>query len=201
VRVLCPIGEDEVIAAFLRAEIESSRYGGKLRALLVRDGRDPDVLSRPDLADADESRYRRRLLDEHRAYDRREEMFGGFPRRLEWFRAALTPDEVLEILYIDWDWWLMVSSGSRRPVDAARRIRAGEIPGVTVEEHEPIAASLRTSPKQPELIAVTTADHSRLVVVEGHVRLTAYALFPAYLSDELEIILGVSDEVAGWWAF
>jgi len=29
----------------------------------------------------------------------------------------------------------------------------------------------------------------------------AYALFPEYLPPELEILLGVSDEMAMWWAF
>jgi hypothetical protein len=82
------------------------------------------VLNRPDVADACDNTYRRRRLDEHRAYERREEMFGGFPRRIEWFWAGLTPDEVLEILYIDWDWWLMVSSGSRRPRAEPHRLRA-----------------------------------------------------------------------------
>jgi hypothetical protein len=137
----------------------------------------------------------------HRAYDRREELFLDFPRRVSWSRAALGPAEVLEILYIDWDWWLRVSGGSRRPRDAARRIRAGEVAGVSAEEHEPIAAALRTHVTPTELIAVTTPAKSRLVLVEGHVRLTAYALFPEYLPEELEIVLGVSAEMARWCQF
>jgi hypothetical protein len=76
-RLLGPVGEDEVISAFLRAEIDSDRYGEKLRRLLARDRREPSVLHQPDLADDCENRYRRQLLDEHRAYERREEMFGG----------------------------------------------------------------------------------------------------------------------------
>lgn len=192
------ISEDEMIAVFLRAELDSGRYGEKLRGFLARDGRAPEVLRRPNLADPELNDYRRRLLDEYRAYERRDGLFGGFPQQVDWFRAALSRDEVLDILYINWDWWLTISDGTRRPRDAARRIRDGLVPGSTVEEHEPLAAALRGNPLPPELIVATTTAHSPLVVVEGHFRLTAYALFPHYVPDELEILLGVSDDMAEW---
>jgi hypothetical protein len=201
VRLLQPIAEDEMIATFLRAEIDSRRYGGKLRELLARDGRELDVLRQPDLADSDANEYRRNLLEEHRAYERREGLFFGFPRHVEWFRAALEPDEVLDILYIDWDWWLDVSGGTRRPTDAARRIRAGGVPDTNLAEDEQIAAALRGSPRPPELIAVTTPSSAKLVLLEGHVRLTAYALFPDCLPPELEILLGISEDMARWSGF
>jgi hypothetical protein len=196
VRILGPASENEMIAVFLRAEVDSERYGGKLCALLARDGRAVELLREPDLSDAEDNRYRRGLLEEHRGYESRDALFDGFPHRVEWFRAAFTAHEVLAILYIDWDWWLTVSGGSRSPVDAARRIRAGEIAGVTADAgDEATAAAAATN---PELIAVTTPAHSPLVLVEGHVRLTAYALFPASLPEKLEILLGVSDEIARW---
>jgi hypothetical protein len=189
-RLLHPISEDEMIATFLRGELDSGRYGEKLRAMLARDGRELDH------ADA---AYRRALLEEHRAYERRDGLFGGFPREVEWFRAALSRDEALDILFIDWSWWLELSCGTRRPRDAARRIRAGELTGmtadVTAEEHEPYLAS--TS----ELIAVTTPAYEKLVLMEGHVRLTAYALFPERVAEELEILLGVSEEMPRWCQF
>ena len=56
----------------------------------------------------------------------------------------------------------------------------------------PVAAACRADPElagQP------------LVLVEGHARLTAYALFPHYLPAKLEILLGVSDEMPRWCQF
>jgi len=53
----------------------------------------------------------------------------------------------------------------------------------------------------PELIVVTDPARSKLVLVEGHVRLTAYAAFPDYLPDELEVLLGASAAILDWWAF
>jgi hypothetical protein len=196
VRLLRPISEDEMIAVFLRSELDSGRYGEKLHAFLARDGRDERVLREADLADKHENAYRRQLLEEHRAYKRRDGLFGGFPREVDWFRAVLGREEALDILYIDWDWWLRISEGSRRPRDAARRIRAGDVAGVTPEQHAPF-----TEMPQPELIAVTTPAHTPLILLEGHVRLTAYALFPDRVPDELEILLGVSEEMTGWSCF
>jgi hypothetical protein len=195
-RILRPATEDEVVAAFLRAELDSGRYGEVVRKLLERDGVDADVLARPDLTDPAANRYRSGLLDEYRGFEQRIGLFGGFPEGVDWHRAALTPHEVLAILYIDWDWWLKISGGTRRPRDAADRIRRGEVPGSTVEEHR----MLFDAP-QPELIVVTTPDRGKLVVLEGHYRLTAYAMFPERLPDELELYLGEAEDMAAWSEF
>jgi len=108
---------------------------------------------------------------------------------------------VLSILYIDWDWWLEISGGTRRPLDAAVRIRAGEAAGANADADEPIAARLRSDEPPPELIVASTPDLTRLVAVEGHVRLTAYALFPEYLPEELPVYLGTSEGMTGWAQF
>jgi hypothetical protein len=200
-RILGPASADEATATFLRGELESPRFRERLAALLDEDGADHELVADPDLADPHANEYRRALLGRHREWLSGPHVFGDFPGSLVWFRAGLTPDEVLAIHYIDWDWWLTISGGTRSPREAARRIRAGQVPGSNAEEHEPIARRLGSADLPAELIVVTSPDHSRLVVVEGHVRLTAYALFPEVLPDELEILLGVSDGIEGWTLF
>jgi hypothetical protein len=200
-RLLRESSEAEVVATFLRAELDSSRYGDTVRALLGEAGETEDLLRRPMVADQRENDVREELLDRYRGWLRREGLFGGFPENVDWSLAALTREEMLSILYIDWDWWLRISGGTRRPVDAAARIRAGEIPGSTVEEHNPIAARLSSVDPPPELIVVAPPHLSRLVLLEGHFRLTAYALFPEYLPGELAVFLGVSDDIERWGCF
>ena len=200
-RIVRPAPEAEVVAAFLRGELDSPRYGGRLLELLGADDVEASVLRTPHLKDADECAYRERLLDRHRAWLRREGLFDGFPERIAWSLVALAPEEVLAIRYINWDWWLRITGGSRRPLDAAARIRRGEVAGVSVEEHEPIAARLLTPEPQPPLIAVAPPDRSRLVLVEGHVRLTAYALYSEYLPAELEIYVGTAPDMDRWTEF
>ena len=200
-RLIRPISENEMVAVFLRTEIESPRWRKQIEKVLARDGREADVIRSPDLADPEANAYRRRVLDEYRAYEQRDGLFGGFPDDVEWHRASLTADEVLDILFIDWSWWLSVTGSSRRPRDAAQRIASGAIAGADGPSHEPIAAALRADEPPPELIAVTTPAHEKLVLLEGHVRLTAYALYPDYLPAELEILLGVSERIGDWALF
>jgi hypothetical protein len=167
VRILRPATEDEVLACFVRAERDSARYGEIVRKLEKRVGDNP-----------------RAVLSAYRAWPD-QGLFYGFPRDVEWQRARLTRDEVLDILFIDWDWWLRITDGSRRPRDA--RVEP-------TEDDERIAQGAATN---PELIAVR-APGSYLVLLEGHVRLTAYALFPEHLPQELEIYLGESPAMGEW---
>ena len=127
-------------------------------------------------------------------------LFGGLPTDLEWQRVALTPDEVLDLRYIHWHWWQKISGATRSPVEAARRIRARLVPGDEPERWRPIAARLRSDAPPPELIVIAKPD-GPLVVLEGHVRLTAYALWPEYLPEELEILLGVSKNAPSWGCY
>jgi hypothetical protein len=195
-RIIESVTEDEVIGCFLRAELDSGRYREVLLKLLDRDGVDVAVLARPDLTDAAANRYRSGLLDEYRGFEQRIGLFGGFPDHVDWHRATLSPPEVLDILYIDWDWWLEISDGTRRPKDAAEKIRRGDVPGTTVEEHRVLF-----DVRQPELIVVTKPDHAQLVVLEGHYRLTAYAMFPELLPEELEVYLGEAEDMGAWGNF
>jgi hypothetical protein len=50
----------------------------------------------------------------------------------------------------------------------------------------------------PPLILVTTGTSGALVVLEGHVRLTAYMMCPDRLPPELEVLVGSSPGAAGW---
>lgn len=171
-----------MIDVFVRAELASGRFGEKLRGILEREGLavdDPGAI--------------RLLFDEHRMYGIRYGLFEGFPQDVAWWRAEVTRDELLDVLFIKWDWWLTISGGTRSARETARRIRAGEVPGSDVEEHEPFVAR-----PQPPLIVVSTPDRSKLVLLEGHVRLTAYAVFPDRVGENLEILLGVSDEMPRW---
>jgi hypothetical protein len=138
------------------------------------------------------SRWTAAEVDERkRAWRERSGLFDGFPRDVEWKCVALTRDEVLAILYIDWDWWLRVSKGTRLASVAADA--QGRDDG-----DRAIASAAATNPK---LIAVTDPERSKLVLLEGHVRLTAYAAFPEYLPDALEIYLGTSPSMADWSEF
>jgi hypothetical protein len=79
-----------------------------------------------------------------------------------------------------------LSGGTRRPRDAAERIRRGEGEG---RGGARAARARSTKRPAPELIVVTR-DHGRYVLVEGHVRMT-HVPSSRTTSPELEVLLGV----------
>lgn len=196
---LAAISEDEVIACFLRAEIDSPRWDQHLKSMLLRDRIAPRVLTDPDLQDAVENADRRRLLGEFRGWPKRL-LFENFPKDVTWWRAVMTRQELLQVRYIDWPYWRGLSGGTRLARDAAVRIRQGHD-----EEHrhgyERIAERVRAGSLFPELIAVTGLRDERVVLVEGHARLTGYALAEDALAEEMELLLGRSASVARWGLF
>ncbi|HEY3543020.1 MAG TPA: hypothetical protein VGK79_10800 [Gaiellaceae bacterium] len=131
------------------------------------------------------------VTEREHAWQERDGLFGGFPDDVEWERVALRRDEVLDILYINWNWWSTVSNGTRLPRVAA------EVHGRD-EGDRAIASNVATN---PPLIVVAPPDRSKLVLLEGHVRLTAYAAFPELLPEELEVYLGTSPRIAEWCQF
>jgi hypothetical protein len=199
--------EDEVVAAFLRAEADDTgRYRASILERLDCDREPPDIVARPDLGDPRQNAYRRRLLGDLRGFGRGEGMFVGFPRQVEWHRAALSRDELLEVRYIDDrdsdNYWVTLSGGSRRARDAAARIRAGIGPrwaiGVwDLAGCEAVVRRLREG-SLPELIVATTPRPGRVVAVEGNGRLTSFALFPDRLPDAIEVFCAIAEGLEGW---
>jgi hypothetical protein len=195
-RFVRPSSEDEMVAVFLSGELGSDRFGPAIREALGRAGPSADVVTSPDLADPMENALRHRLLDETRGYTRREGLFDGFPDDVRWDRVALTPDEIAAVRYINWSYWLELSGGTRRPSDAARRIRAGITAyGVSNEGFLELAEELQRGVAWSPLTVVSASPEGDDIVLEGHARLTAMALTPHALPAETEVLRGVSQSM------
>src|SRR5215470_20219721 len=106
---------------------------------------------------------------------------------------AITRAELATVRYIDYDYWVELSGGTRLAADAAARIRAGVAPfGVPSDWALGMAQAVAGGAQFPPLILVTTGPGGGLVVLEGHARLTAYMLAPDRLPPELEVLVGSS---------
>jgi hypothetical protein len=185
------IAEDEMVAVFLRTELASARFRPTLLELLHRDGRDPRLVEHPDLANADENAYRRRLLGVHRGYQRNADVFTDMPAGVRWYRARITPDELARVRYLNDDYWIELSGGSRLATDAATRIRQGiEAFRVGNGGFWFLADALAAGAVFPELILVGAEEQGPLLVLEGHARLTAYALRPEWVPPLLPVLVG-----------
>jgi hypothetical protein len=198
-RRLRPGSEAEMVALFLRTELPSDRWQNGLRALLERAGLPDRVVTDPDLGDDAENQARLRLLTEHRGYGTRTEIFEGFPDDVRWQWMTITPAELGGTLYIDYDYWVELSGATRLAVDAASRIRAGVTPfGVPNDGVLRMAQAVADGARLPPLILVTTGLGAGLMVLEGHVRLTALMLARDQLPPELEVLVGSSPTMNRW---
>lgn len=197
-QIIGEASEPEMIAHFLQTEIRSPRYADKLLHLLARDGVSRTIVDHPNIANDTENAYRFQLLTNFRGYGHRQDTFQNFPHHVQWQRAVLSPDELLQVKYTNWDYWLELSGGSRRPTDAATAIRAGRtIYDVANDGFLAMAEALRQGARFPDLILVWAGEGTHLVVLEGHARLTAYALAPDSIPLQVPVILGTSPDMPG----
>ena len=136
---------------------------------------------------------------EHRGYGTCTELFDGFPDDVCWQWIAITPAELAQVRFIDYDYWVELSGGTRLAADAAPRIRAGVAPfGVPSDWALGMAQAVADGARFPPLILVTTGPGGDLVVLEGHARLTAFMLARDWLAPELEVLAGSSPAMTRW---
>lgn len=191
--------EDEVIAIFLQSELTSKRWGGKLKELLAKDDKPDSIVASPDLASDSENEYRRDLIGRFRGYGENRELFEDFPKDVNWFRYLLSQDELAKVKYIDYSYWNKLTDGTRVPKVAAENVRKGTVifdqPNHNFLE---AAKRLKDGKKFPTMIFVGKDEESDLVILEGHLRMTAYYLNPQTIPKQLEVVIGFSEEFAQW---
>ena len=188
---LHPVAAADMVATFLRAELASPRFEPTILAMLERDGRDRSVVQQPDLTNPADNEYRAQLLGEHRGYGRDEDVFTSVPVDVRWYRGQATKSDLEQVRYIDYDYWTELSGGSRLAIDAAERIRKGiEAFRVGNGAYWYLADALKRGASFPELILVGADENRPHVLLEGHVRLTAYFLAPECIPPLLPVIVG-----------
>jgi hypothetical protein len=186
-RVLRVSTADEMVAEFLRAEVDSPRWP-LLPVILAQTGLTRDQVVRPNLSDAVENWRRGVVLSRHRGWPAL--LFEGWPNSTTWHRVALSRDELDNMYYADVSPWLELSGDSLRVADAARRIREND-PTLN-ETDDPVrtiralADLIRKGHSFPLMMAAGPEDGNPMVMVEGHSRMTAYLV--AGPPEELEII-------------
>ena len=187
--ILCKSSEDEMILEFLKAESRSERFSEQLAESMKKLGMREMLLTEADLSDERENAQRKKLLGEFRGYGENREMFERFPKVSEWNLCRFSGTDLERIRYIDYSYWNELSAGTKKPLFAAETIGNGtEIFGVSNEGFLRVAEYIRGGGTFPKLFFLT-ADYENFVIVEGHQRMTAYALAPECFKD-VEVIVG-----------
>jgi hypothetical protein len=190
--------EDEMIAAFPRAEIDSSRYSSWVNTLLAQLGRDRSLIDTPDTLRPEDCRARRAILKDYRGYPDKL-LFTGFPANVAWRRVQIEPRDFDTLRYandycIPGQLLMRLSGGTRRVMDGARNLIARPPDPETAHIAE-IVVALRHGQTFAPLIAVESPDAS-LILLEGHSRATAYGV--ERFAGNIEAFVGSSPYLPRW---
>jgi len=197
VKIISQVQEDEVIAEFLFAEINSDRFNEEI--LHALGDHDLNLLIKPNLNDQAENQIRRDILGQTRGFGRNTDLFENFPTEVKWYRALFGRQDLNKVMYINYSYWNELSSNTRLPLQASKNIMNHiEVFGISNEGFLDINLALKNGKVFPRLIFVSMNENSRVVVLEGHARLTAFYLDKDYIPDELEVFIGLSDKFSVW---
>ena len=151
------------------------------------------------MKNAVENAARKNLLGMFRGYGLERELFERFPKNIEWHLCRFVSADLKNIRYIDYSYWNELSAGTRSPLTAAQQIQSGtEIYGQSTDGFLRAAEFIKNGGKfaRPVLL---TSDFRNFVIVEGHLRITAYALVPAQF-ENVECFVGACarSELTKW---
>lgn len=201
-RKLKEITNDEMVGIFLQAEINSNRWSKTLKEFLDRDQKPVTLLQNPDYTNIEENEYRRKLLGEFRGYGNNSYLFEHFPTSIHWQRVLLSKEELKKIKYMNYSYWNELSGHTRLASKGAENVLNGiEVFGESNKGFIDAADAVKNGIKFPPIILVAQNTDSDLVVLEGHQRITAYLMAYEYMRDELEVIIGYSEEIIRWGSY
>jgi len=194
--------EDQVILAWLQAEIESPDF----QAFVVGNPPQPANLSyalkaarSPDLRDEEQNRFRRDVISQVYGFGMGRGTFEGLGEDLMWKRVGLTTSEVGKMLYARHDGaWRMLSPVTRKVAEGATNV--GHV--FTGDQTNMVVLSLasglcHSDRKVPEIIALRGPD-GQLVILEGHARATAIVLEAHRFPDGVDAYVGEGASIASW---
>lgn len=196
-RLVGQVQEEIVIAEFLSGEFNSERF--KVGIIEALGDHDSSLITKPNLNDQTENQLRRDILGQTRGFGCNTDLFENFPAEVKWYKAVFQKQDLSEVMYINYSYWNELSSGTRLPIHASQNIiNQIEVYGVSNQGFLDISLAIKKGRAFPRLIFVSMNENSRVVVLEGHARLTAYFINSEYIPDEIEVFIGFSEKFNGW---
>lgn len=201
-KLLSEITEHEMIAEFLKAEYSSARFGDKLKELLNKNNINHDLIKIPSIHNSSENVARKELFWEYRGYGKNEWIFENFPHDIKWFWAICSIEELKRVKYISYSYWDEITNWSRLALDGANTIKSWKtIFNQSNDGFWKCAEAVKKWTEFPPLILVTNKDEENIIVLEGHLRITAYMLVLDYMPENIPVIIGYSDDITAWDEF
>jgi len=182
---------DEVVLAFLQAEIDAADHAPHLIDLLNRLHYDRSLIDYADLGDAHANCARAVILGAHRGYGRSGALFENFPNDTTWRRVSLNLDEIGRLKFVHIQAFVELSS-TRSVAEGARNYR--ENPD-TAAKVDAIQEKISRGVSFPEFVLVEDAQ-KQLVIIEGNHRAIAYTV--AGVEVRISALIGRSPTMHQW---
>jgi len=190
---------DEMVLAFLQAEIDSPRFSSWPRHwLLTHRINRTTLIDNGLLCDPEQNRLRIEILKGYRGYQDDRMLFTGFPSNVQWRRVEITRAELADFRYANEPSLIEVSGESRIIGVGAERFKLGKAPADFSERVRGVAECVKNKARFPDLIAVA-AENEPPVLVEGHTRATAYVYTKP--SHPIIVLIGTSPTIKQWHYF
>jgi hypothetical protein len=188
---ITPITEDEMVLAFLQAEIDSPNWRYRVMDGLAAHRRNEDLIRQPDLTSKEQNAVRARLLS-FRGYNLNQSLFLGFPNDVTWRLVELSQEDFSRLLYLNKEpTWDDLSDGKRSVTIGARNVSSGAKSNPSIEA---LVAAIKRGKKDFQLLIAVEKDE-QLVLMEGHTRATAYVI-TGY--EPVQAIVGSSPQMSRW---
>ncbi|HET6310521.1 MAG TPA: hypothetical protein VFH00_05915 [Candidatus Nitrosotalea sp.] len=196
--------EDQVILAWLQAEIESVAF----QQYIAGEPPNPAYLAqvlkaarKPNLGDAEQNELRRHIISKTHGFGQGTLSFEGLGNDLHWRKLRASSLELGELLYANrHPAWTALAPVSRKVAEGAANVGhlfTGDLTNMLV-----LALALKISesnpvPVLPEVICLQRSD-GHLVILEGHTRATAIALEGHRFKKGVSIYAGEGPSVPNW---
>jgi hypothetical protein len=189
------IGEDDMIAVFLAAEIDSRRF----RDTLLRAANEVG-LTRAEIRDRGTgseatNRRRREVLARYRGWGEYESVFGGLPTgSITWWTGRLLDEALPRVEAIAYLLEMAPTLRTRKVVE----LHADGTDAAEERDIRAVAAAMRRGGRVVEPILIGEPSLERLVILEGHTRIAGHLRVPAADRVALPVIVGVTPEASEW---
>ncbi len=188
--------ENEMILLFLRTEINSNRFKKDLEIIINNLNVDKKIILKPNLKSDEENKLRKNILAKYRGYGENRKIFHNFPLNIKWEWCSFTEKDLKKIKYINYDYWIKLSNDTRLAIDAVDNIKNGvEIYETSNQQFIDLANKIDEEDINfPNLIIMASIENKdNIVVLEGHLRLTALILSKKKIKNK-KILVGFVKE-------
>ena len=198
-KVVKESNENEVVLNFLIGELQSTRFNIKLKKTLKDLKTTEQIITKANLNSQKENDLRKEILGKFRGYNKNLGLFENFPYIQSYNLCEFSSEDLKNIYYMNYSYWNELSNNTHSPIEAAKNIEHNiEVYNVS---NQPFIDGKNILEKNKTFLPMIllTHDYKSFVVLEGHSRITIYALYQQFFKNVKCFVLKCSKEELDKW--